>query len=172
MGLKTARSADISLDRVYRYHLQRFWAWDRSAFSRSCCWIMLNPSTADASVDDPTIRRCINFSHGWGFGRMTVVNLFAFRAANPKMLRTVRDPVGSENDDWILGAVRDANTVVCAWGRGGSYLDRDKVVLDLIRAIRPKKQTMCLGTNADGTPRHPLYLPRATVLEPYNFPWC
>jgi hypothetical protein len=121
-------------------------------------FVMLNPSTADADRDDPTIRRCIGFARAWGFGRLDVVNLFAFRTALPGRLRGSRDPVGPDNDRHIARAARDADAIVAAWGVHGALLRRDRAVLDLL-ADRP---LLCLGRTRAGHPRHPLYLRAAT----------
>jgi hypothetical protein len=123
---------------------------------------MLNPSTADASRDDATIRRCASFSRAWGFGAMVVVNLFALRATDPRRLREAADPVGPRNDGAIRGAAGGSDAVVAAWGRHGSLRGRDERVLDLLR----DHDVRLLGVNADGSPRHPLYLPASTRTRP------
>jgi len=126
-------------------------------------FVMLNPSTADAEQDDPTIRRCAGFARAWGFGGMTVVNLFAFRATDPARLRRARDPVGRDNDHHIATAARGAGMVVLAWGVHGALDGRDRVVAALLADVRPR----CLGTTRGGYPRHPLYLPAATRSRPF-----
>ncbi len=125
---------------------------------------MLNPSTADAERDDPTIRRCAGFARSWGFGGMTVVNLFALRATDPARLRRARDPVGRDNDRHIAAAA-SAGLVVVAWGVHGRLGERDRAVLALLSGCRPG----CLGTTRGGHPRHPLYLPAATRCRPFAF---
>jgi hypothetical protein len=126
-------------------------------------FIGLNPSTADHRRDDPTIRRCLGFARDWGFGRLTVVNLFAFRSASPQVLRIVSDPIGPANDAWILRLAHDADLVVAAWGVGvgvglaGGYCDRATMVTSKVGGL------YCLGRTSDGSPRHPLYV-RRTVL--------
>jgi len=159
------KSAYISEDGKYRYHLQRIWS--QTAYSR-CCFIMLNPSTADAFVDDPTIRRCMGFAKSLNFGSMGVVNLFAYRTSKPTELFKSSDPVGPENDEVILSEVHraDCHLVIAAWGsNGGKYLDRVKTVCHGI-----KKGLMCFGTTQLGQPRHPLYLPANSELEEYFIP--
>src|SRR5262249_32293760 len=105
------RGAVISGDGRYRYSLTRRWGRGPRAL-----WIMLNPSRADREVDDPTIRRCIGFSGSWGYGAMEVVNLYALRTPEPRLLRRHPDPVGPENDGWITRASRRATEIVLAWG--------------------------------------------------------
>jgi|SRR5690349_11377452 len=121
-------------------------------------FIMLNPSTAGARQDDPTIRRCIGFARAWGFARMDVVNLFALRATHPADLRRARDPVGAGNDRAIAAAARRADLVVAAWGVHGALAARDRAV----RALLADRPLHCLGVTRAGHPRHPLYLPAAT----------
>jgi len=134
----------------YRYWLTRTWDTERSQLA----WIMLNPSTADASANDPTIRKCMGFARDWGYGGIIVVNLFAYRTAYPSELRTVADPVGPDNDREILRWVDDAAEVVAAWGSNQYIGERDREVLRLLKDRAPK----CLGTTNEGCPRHPLYV--------------
>jgi hypothetical protein len=124
---------------------------------------MLNPSTADASQDDPTIRRCIGFSKSWGYGGLAVANLFALRSSNPAILDDASDPVGPLNDDILSRLVEEADMVVAAWGS-------HRVAKDRARQIRPiLGEARCLGVTRSGDPRHPLYV-RATV-EPQPLAW-
>jgi hypothetical protein len=142
----------------YRYTLWRVWntALPRVAF------ILLNPSTADAKLDDPTVRRCVGFARAWGFGSLELVNLFAYRATHPRELKTAPDPVGPANDDTILQAVSSAQLIVVGWGTHGGLYGRDRAVLRLL------PDSICsLGATRDGFPRHPLYLKQATAPVPY-----
>lgn len=148
----TIQTADI--EGPYRYELTR--TWD-PASALVCCWVMLNPSTADASVDDPTIKRCIGFARDWGFGGLVVVNLFALRSTDPRALKTAVDPVGPRNDASILAAAGRASRVVCAWGTHGVFADRGAEVRQLLRPFDPH----ALRLTKAGHPSHPLYLPRA-----------
>ncbi len=154
-------SAVISKCGRYRYRLERE-VGERS--SRSVLFVMLNPSTADAEIDDPTIRRCASFVRSWGYGRLVVVNLFAFRATDPRALRTAKDPVGPRNDSFVVGEARKAARIVAAWGTGGKYLDRDRVAMGLLA----DGGVECLGTTDEGFPRHPLYLGRDVLPRPYS----
>lgn len=157
--------AVISQCQTYRYTLDRIWDTSRPA----ALFIMLNPSTATAEVDDPTIIRCRKRAERAGCGSLTVVNLFAYRATNPDALALASDPVGPANDAWITVALANQpSLVVAAWGgsavKAGARLAADRVtrVLELINAHDvPVK---CLGTTKDGYPRHPLYVPAAQPL--------
>lgn len=148
--------AVLSRDHAYRWSLHR--VLSESGIAR-CLFIMLNPSTADASSDDPTIRRCLGYAVRWGYGVLQVVNLFGLRATDPRELLRHRDPVGERNDEYVLDAARDATEtggiIVCAWGARGGYLDRDAAVLRLIRSAGAVPH--CLGFTRGGHPRHPLY---------------
>jgi hypothetical protein len=143
----------------YRYTLTREW----NAGAPPLTFIMLNPSTADATVDDRTIRRCISFAQARGFGGLRVVNLFAFRATDPAHMKAEFDPIGPENDMHLraaLVAAKDDNApVIAAWGVDGVYKARDGDVRALAQECGVT--LMCLGTTKDGHPRHPLYV-RAT----------
>lgn len=144
-----SRGSGAWLDGRYRYLL-----WRRWAEADSLLFIMLNPSTADAAQDDPTIRRCIGFARRWGFGGVEVVNLFAWRATLPRELAKARDPVGPHNDRAISLAVARSRAVIAAWGVHGALGDRDAQVAQLLAATRLR----CLGLTRDGAPRHPLYV--------------
>lgn len=148
----------------YRYTLLR--VWDETN-PRRVCWIMLNPSTADAATDDPTIRRCIGFSRSWGYGGMEVVNLFAYRATDPADLKAAPQAWGGMLTNWHMEqVVNRCEQVIVAWGAHGSYLDRDRAVCHTLRRIG--KPVFCLGTTAAGQPRHPLYLPGSTRPVPFD----
>ncbi|MDJ0713917.1 MAG: DUF1643 domain-containing protein [Prochloraceae cyanobacterium] len=115
---------------LYRYSLWR--EWDANA--PKITFIMLNPSRADATVDDPTIRRCINFASSWSYGFLEVVNLFAYRTSDPKKLHLVEDPVGQDNDRYIQRAVSEAKVVVLAWGHNDSIFYREALYTDKLFA--------------------------------------
>lgn len=151
------KSAVIDPTGTYRYRLERV----VSAVPHLLLFIMLNPSTADAELDDATIRKICAFAIRWGYGRVVVVNLFALRSTDPKALAKHADPVGPENDAYITAALREAKQVVCAWGNHGALNDRDLAVRKLIAdaGIVP----IVLGLNKPGSKRqqpvHPLYQP-------------
>jgi hypothetical protein len=157
VGVK--KDAYISECGKYRYWLSR--DWDDSL--STICFVMLNPSTADADVDDPTIRRCIGFAKAWGFGGLEVRNLFAFRATDPDTLPRVADPVGPEGNDYLVGA-KALSTVVCAWGNKGALMGRNAQALRLLTG----KPLHCLGVTNAGHPKHPLYLAASTPLIPFG----
>jgi hypothetical protein len=140
------------LDRsgTYRYTLWRCW----DASGPRAGFILLNPSAADATRDDPTLRRCMAFAHAWGFGGVQVVNLFAFRTPNPDHLRTAADPIGPENDRYVLEASRRCALLVAGWGMCATADQRAKDVLSLLA----EQEIYCLGYTKSGSPRHPLYM--------------
>lgn len=146
--------ARISEDGKYRYALTRIWDRDRLPV----CFVMLNPSTADAEEDDPTIRRCVSFAKREQHGGLIVVNLFAYRATEPKALLSADDPVGPENDLAIQHLCHTFRTVF-AWGA-----ERWPLVRRRSAAVRGMLTPpfSCLGVTRDGHPRHPLYLSGAT----------
>lgn len=154
------RGAVLSPCGTYRYELTRRWADGDDIVT----WIMLNPSTADADIDDPTIRRCIDFSIRWGCSALVVHNLFALRATDPRALAKHADPVGPENDTYL--ARPTAGPTIAAWGVSGGHLahERAGIVLDLLRAH--KTWPLCVALTHGGAPRHPLYLPARALPRP------
>jgi len=136
----------------YRYRLWRY--WDRS--KPLLVFLMLNPSTADELTNDPTVERCERRARAMRFGGLEVVNIFAYRATDPKVMKAQDDPVGPGNDQAILEAVRGAGMVICAWGSHGKHRGRSEEVLRLLREhhVTP----YCLQSCNDGQPGHPLYV--------------
>ena len=164
---KCGRTSDALVSPCGRY---RYWLTRQWGPGLRVCWVMLNPSTADASQDDPTIRRCIGFSKAWGYGSLIVVNLWAARATDPKALLTLGDPVGPDNAEAIDLAVNGSALVVAAWG---SFADRMKVKGHMrlwpeASADAALVPTMCLDTTKDGHPRHPLYVKGDQPLVPFS----
>lgn len=141
--------ARFSADGRYRYRLWRHWDASRPRVA----FVMLNPSTADARRDDPTIRRCIGFARRWGFGGVEVVNLFALRAPDPRALRVAADPVGPANDRYLRRTLRSVSHIVLAWGT-----DRMARRSSGARLLFSRRRSRCLGLTRSGEPRHPLYL--------------
>ncbi len=136
----------------FRYRLARTWGpGERMAF------VMLNPSTADATTDDPTIRKCIGFARRNGFDGIEVVNLFAFRATDPADLRRAGYQVGAYNDSHIIEAAHAAGAVVVAWGAQAGELERPGQVLAMLHAVGV--EPLALRISAKGHPWHPLMLP-------------
>lgn len=152
MSSDDTKSALLSASGEYRYELKRALYRERH---RNLLFIMLNPSTADGLVDDPTIRRCIGFAKNWGFQELTVVNMFAYRATKPNDMKKATDPVGPGNDVFIRDAIRASDKVVCAWGANGCG-ERAKKIIEL--AAREGRRLWCLGVTKKGFPRHPLYI--------------
>jgi len=157
----SASGADISEDRVFRYKLWRRWS-DQPAL----VVIGLNPSTADESKDDPTIRKCIGFAKRDGYGGLVMLNLFAFRATDPKEMILNGWQVGPRNTDVIEATIADpmSGRIVAAWGGDCPKATSRRVVEWLTCAVR----LWCWGTTKDGLPRHPLYLSNKTKLEEYR----
>ncbi len=145
-------TATFSADRTHRYLLTRTW----DAASPTVNFLMLNPSTADAFTLDPTNRRCMGFARDWGYGSVTVTNIFGFRSTDPKGLRSAADPVGPENDAAILDAASGAQLVIAAWGVHGELFDRGRQVGALLADTGVVLHALRL-TKA-GHPGHPLYV--------------
>jgi len=152
------KNATFSSCRTYRYSLSRI--WDKK--KKYVLFIGLNPSTADEEVDDPTIRRCVNYAKEWGYGGFMIVNLFAYRTTLPSNLKKVKYPVGSENDKYIVTLSKKADITVAAWGNNGDFYSRDKEVLSLVPSL------MCLKINKSGQPAHPLYLKKGLKLTKFS----
>jgi hypothetical protein len=152
------KGADISADRLYRYSLWRIWQPAKPLVM----FIGLNPSTADATTDDHTIRRCLRFSADWGCGGLVMTNLFAFRATDPKAMLTAAEPIGSENDTVLVHWVQKALFIVAVWGTKGGHQGRNKVIEERFPNLR------CLGVTKDGFPRHPARLRSDTQLITYS----
>lgn len=155
--------AEISNCGRYRYSLGRH--WDTPALP-VLCYVMLNPSTADASQDDPTVTRCIERAKRLGFGGIVVLNLFAYRATDPLELWNVPDPIGPRNDATIRHVVRHPSVgmVICGWGAHGDMMQRDATVLKILRDAGVKPHALRLTKG--GMPAHPLYLPYSLTPEP------
>lgn len=156
------KTAVLSECGTYRYRLTRKWG-----NGKRCGFIMLNPSTADATVDDPTIRRCMRFARDWGCAELVVVNLFAYRATNPQDLYNAVDPIGPDNMEHVKWAVEavvagdrygmpPVGPLVCAWGAHGDFMDQDRTVRGWIESCGV--EPTALAFTKGGQPRHPLYL--------------
>ena len=149
----------------YRYTLTR--RWDNRL--PVMVWCMLNPSTADASIDDPTIRRCIGYAIREGYGSILVVNLMAYRATNPTDCLIQRDPCGPENDDYLRAAARESGgAIAVAWGANAPTQWVDNALLCFRQGGDPRLR--CLGTTKDGNPRHPLYVSGSKVFVDWKKP--
>ena len=124
--------------------------------------IGLNPSTADETNDDPTIRRCIQFAKDWGFGALCMTNIFAFRATDPQVMMAEPSPIGVQNDFWLSEVAEHADLIICAWGVHGVHMDRGTNVLKLLSNSTSALKINCLGKTKAGNPKHPLYLTKST----------
>jgi hypothetical protein len=158
-SLQDNHGAVISADGDYRYRLWRTWDDEKPAVA----FIMLNPSTADATTDDPTTRRCIGYAEDWGYGRLVVGNLFAFRSTDPRQLEDHSAAVGPDNDEHLLAIRDEAEKIIVAWGTHGSLRDRDHRVAHLLDA-----DLYALDTTQDGQPAHPLYQPADIDPNPFT----
>jgi hypothetical protein len=166
--MKVQSDALISPCGQYRYWLARQWDADKPRLGI----IMLNPSTADASLDDPTIRRCVSFARREDFGGIQVMNLFAFRATSPDDMRAAANPVGPANDQWISAALRSSaaskRPILAAWGAHGDFRARANYVTGMARLHGAT--LVSLGTTKDGHPRHPLYVKGDQPFESFGQP--
>jgi hypothetical protein len=174
------KTAKMSVCGRYRYLLMRSWGqcgysgmfpetlgFYSEKYSRPMLpFVMLNPSTADAAVDDPTIRRCMGFARREGFGGIMVANLYAFRAKNPDDLWRADDPYGPENDSALLHVANYAYCkgvpIVCGWGVHGGKNNRPIALMQQMGA-----RLVCLGRTKGGYPRHPLYVRADQSFEDY-----
>jgi hypothetical protein len=156
----THSTAVFDVTRMYRYALIRAWG-----HTRSILWIMLNPSIADETILDPTVRRCLGFSEAWGFDRLTICNIFALRSTDPRALYHHTDPVGPENDDIIHANAHTADIVIAAWGVHGALAERSSHVIKNL--ARQGVRVHHLGLTKHGFPKHPLYLRATSVPIPF-----
>lgn len=145
-----AGSAHFSACGRYRYELWRHWTMNRR--EHYAMFIGLNPSTADAENDDPTIRRCIQFAKDWGYDSLCMTNLFAWRATLPRDMKAAAEPVGELNDLTLLRLAKGAGVVVACWGKDGAFRGRAATMCQSLPALH------CLALNKDRSPGHPLYL--------------
>lgn len=147
--------AMLTSDGKYRWLLGR--QWDFAApVPLTCAFVMLNPSTADAEQDDPTIRRCIGFAKTWGFGALVVANAYGLRSTDPKALRRTGDPVGPANDTTISACVSAPHVclVVAAWG---AHITNQRE-REMVKLVSEHRNIHVLGLTKDGHPKHPLYI--------------
>ena len=157
IGLETTQFSECG---QYRYTLRR----DFLTGTNKVAFVMLNPSTADAQLDDPTTRRAIAFAQRFDCRQYLAVNLFALRSTDPKGLKAVDDPVGPKNDEYLLAAAKWADEMIVAWGVGGNYLGCDKQVIEMLNG----RHLWCLGRTMHGHPLFPLYLAKARAFEQFT----
>lgn len=154
--------AVISACGKYRYLLRRTWDHGKPR----ALLVMLNPSTADARLDDATIRSCVRLLSGNGYGSMEVVNVYAYRATKPEELAKQGDPFGPDNARTVAAAIQRCDVVICAWGAHPGAQAHAKPILNEVRAHRPA--SYCFGKTKAGSPKHPLYIKSGTPLEVFN----
>jgi hypothetical protein len=152
------KNAILSKGRKYRYVLSRI--WDNS--KEKIVFIGLNPSTADETIDDPTIRKCITYAKKWGYGGFYMLNLFAYRATEPGNMKMANDPVGEENDYYLDEYINKVNIAICCWGNHGQFKSRSKQVLSKYNNL------YFLKLNKTGEPAHPLYLSNSLIPKRFN----
>jgi hypothetical protein len=161
-----APTAVISEDGLYRYELTR--RWERGGATMT--FVMLNPSTADALTDDPTVRRCVGFAKREGCAALRVLNLYAFRTPSPRELRAARrrhvDVVGPENDNYLRTVTTMAGPVVAAWGPSGEP-DRVAEVVEIL-TFGIDEVLHALHVTKGGAPGHPLYLAGGSPLVEWS----
>jgi len=160
VGTLVSAGALFDPTRKYRYTLYREY---EDGHGR-CAFIMLNPSTADETEDDPSVRRCIGFARKWGFRVVQILNLFAIRGTDPEILYRDPAPIGPDNDLWISKIACGADRVICAWGVHGAWTQRGRKVA---RMLQGAVRLYCLGTTKEYHPRHPLYL--SSKCEPREY---
>jgi hypothetical protein len=162
------RSAIISPCKTYRYRLER-----TIGAGPTMMFLMVNPSTADADQDDPTVRKCIGFAQRNGYGRILIGNKFAYRAKDINALEGVNDPIGPDNDIYLRPMIAESDVVVAAWGTLNKIPEALRARWhDIVRmADAAEKPLYCLGANADKHPRHPLMLSYGVPVSPWRTPW-
>ncbi|WP_153976914.1 DUF1643 domain-containing protein [Paenibacillus xylanilyticus] len=133
----------------YRYLLSR--EWDASL--PRLLYVMLNPSTASHEEEDQTSKQCLYFAKKFGFGSLEIVNLYAIISTDPNQLKFVHDPIGDENDKFILEAASRATTIIVSWGEKHFINQRHNKVARLLTS--KGHQLHCLGIAKSGHPRHP-----------------
>ena len=156
------RDAVISDCGKYRYLLRRVWDHEKPR----ALFVMLNPSVADSSIDDPTIRSCIRLSRGLGYGSFEVVNLFAWRATDPEDLAKAEAPIGPDQERITLGAIQRCDIPICAWGAHKMARGKGRRMVECIQSVRPA--VFCFGKTKSGEPKHPLYIKSGASLEAFH----
>jgi hypothetical protein len=149
------KTAVLSHDNIYRYQLSRIWDEEKPKI----LFIMLNPSTADEFVEDPTIRRVVNYAKDWGYGGVYVGNLYAFRSTDPKGLKCIADPIGPENINHIQTLISLVDKVIYAWGNEQKEPDWLKKIVET---------PYCIEISKKGIPKHPLYLKKCLIPQIYK----
>ncbi len=155
----SSKGAIFSPCKKYRYTLWR--EWQTLDPKKNCVlFVMLNPSTADENILDPTVRRCLGYAMDWGFNRMEIANIFALRSTDPKELYKCEDPVGIENNVYIQKLASESDLVIAAWGTHSKYNNRGDAVIKILKEVCKPHY---LKNSKDGIPCHPLYLKRDLI---------
>ncbi len=160
--------AVLSIDELYRYRLERDWT-PAGQVQRTATWVMLNPSTADATLDDPTLNRCLSFTRRAGLSRLLVVNLYALRSPDPAVLEAHRDAEGPMNASHVRSALAEAQLIVAAWGAHPMAL-RSTIRLKLGIMAPAGVPVVCLGYAGKRQPRHPGRIAATTEFQPFAWP--
>lgn len=147
----------------YRYQLWR--KWDNDGY---CNFVLLNPSTADEKISDPTVTRCETRARAMGFGGLIVTNIFAFRATDPKVMIAQEDPIGPDNDEAILEAAGRSKIIILGYGEHGELLGRGRQVCQMLLDLHRDK-LHALDLNKSGHPKHPLYVDYSQQPIPFSY---
>ena len=182
-NLKPNGHCEFSPCRKWRYTLWRNWSDDpihenddmfrgqpKKKYGTKSDYLQvigLNPSTADETINDPTVARCIDFAKRWGFGGLCMTNLFAFRATDPNVMKEHSSPIGDRNDRWLDETSQNAGLILFAWGNHGTHLDRAATVSAVLCA-KYRLKTVALEMTKAMQPKHPLYIKADT--EPFSYP--
>lgn len=157
----TLRLAEISPDKKYRYLIKRTWSQGEG----TCLFIMLNPSMADEKTDDPATRKCAAYAALWGYQSFEAVNLFAYRSPYPVALKKASDPIGPDNDHWVLRQAKQAELIVIAWGMYGVFMNRNQEMLKLLG--QHDFDLYCISKTKQGHPGHVMYKDAGLKPEKY-----
>ncbi len=149
-------------DRMYRYLLTRVWDSSKPVIG----FIGLNPSCADACIDDKTSLKLTTLSDSWGYGGFHISNLFAYRSTDSNALKNVSNPIGEKNNKYIMELINICEEVVLMWGNKGNLLNRNNEVLSLLNP----NNTYCIRMTKSGNPSHPLFLKGDSPKIKYIFP--
>jgi hypothetical protein len=146
--------------REWRYSLWRIWNSEKPTIA----FIGLNPSTADETQNDPTVRRCIGFAKAWDYGGMYMLNLFGLRSTDPKLLYEHDAPLGEQNIETIANVCEFVSKIVLCWGNHGAYLNQGRLLVRVLRGLGYGDKLWAFGITKRQQPKHPLYLAKDTKL--------
>ena len=155
----------FSPDNLYRYVLIHQLD-EANPSTKLLGFLGLNPSTADTTQLDNTLRRVRGYAAREGYGGFVMLNIFGFRATDPKDMYAAADPIGPDNDKWVLEWGKKCGKVVAGWGTHGNFMNRGLEICKLLKDVN----LVCLKITADGSPSHPLYLKKDLPFIPYKHP--